>query len=360
MLIYHEQLMRVLADCMDISLAEADEIRRVLATDTAAIEARFRTQTAARVDERGRRLSRDRDIDRIWTNVVAFGSFGFCKAHGASFALPTYQSAWLKQHYPVEFLTGILEHDPGMYPRRLLVAEARRLGITLLPVDINASTDQYRVEQVSPDVTGVRFSFRDISGITGAELTRILDGQPYTSITDLYERARPSRPLMMRLARIGALDGLTRDEHGRAHRGGIIAYVRQLTARTHKKTPAPQPDQIPLFGDEVLVDATIPDPSSEERIATDLDVLSTEVDGHVMDLYRPMLDDLGITRACDLLGLRSGTEVLVAGVRVATQTPPMRSGKRTVFISLDDGTGCIDTAFFEEAQQQAASGGLWI
>lgn len=161
---------------------------------------------------------------------------------------------------------------------------------------------------------------------------------------------------MMRLARIGALDSLTSDEHGRAHRGGIIAYVRQLTARTHKKPLVPQPDQVPLFGDEVLVDATIPDPSAEERIATDLDVLSTEVDGHVMDLYRPMLDDLGITRACDLLDLRSGTEVLVAGVRVATQTPPMRSGKRTVFISLDDGTGCIDTAFFEEAQQQAASG----
>lgn len=75
-----------------------------------------------------------------------------------------------------------------------------------------------------------------------------------------------------------------------------------------------------------------------------------------MDLYRPMLDDLGITRGCDLLGLRSGTEVLVAGVRVAAQTPPMRSGKRTAFISLDDGTGCIDTAFFEEAQQRAAAG----
>ncbi|AHI20863.1 MULTISPECIES: DNA polymerase III subunit alpha [Actinomycetes] len=355
-LIYHEQLMRVLADCMDISLAEADEIRRALATDSAAIEARFRARTAGRVDERGRRLFRDREIDRIWTNVAAFGSFGFCKAHGASFALPTYQSAWLKQHYPVEFLTGILEHDPGMYPRRLLVAEARRLGITLLPIDINASSDQYRVEQVSPGIKAIRFSFRDISGITDVELTRILDGQPYTSITDLYERARPSRPLMMRLARIGAFDSLTRDEHGQAHRGGIIAYVRQLTARTHKKAVMPQPNQVPLFGDEVLVDAAVPDPSAEERIATDLEVLSTEVDGHVMDLYRPMLEGLGLTHASELLGLRSGTEVLVAGVRVATQTPPMRSGRRTVFISLDDGTGCIDVTFFQEAQQEAASG----
>ena len=69
----------------------------------------------------------------------AFGCFGFCKAHGAAFAVPTYQSAWLKTHHPEAFLAGIWEHDPGMYPKRLLVAEARRLGIPILPLDINRS-----------------------------------------------------------------------------------------------------------------------------------------------------------------------------------------------------------------------------
>ena len=72
--------------------------------------------------------------------MKAFGSFGFCKAHGAAFAVPTYQSAWLKAHHPEAFLAGLWEHDPGMYPRRLLVAEARRLGIPILPLDINRST----------------------------------------------------------------------------------------------------------------------------------------------------------------------------------------------------------------------------
>jgi error-prone DNA polymerase len=68
-----------------------------------------------------------------------------------------------------------------------------------------------------------------------------------------------------------------------------------------------------------------------------------------------MLDDLGVVRASELVGLRSNTEVLVAGVRVATQTPPMRSGKRVVFISLDDGTGCADATFFDEAQRRCSS-----
>lgn len=159
----------------------------------------------------------------------------------------------------------------------------------------------------------------------------------------------------MRLARLGALDTLSRDETGRAHRGGIIAYVRQLTAKPRTANTAPPEGQELLFTDTELVDVTIPDPSTAEQVTTDLDVLSTEVRGHVMDSYRPLLDHLGVTHADELLGLRSGSEVIVAGARVATQTPPMRSGKRTVFISLDDGTGVIDTAFFDEAQHMTAS-----
>ncbi|MGO1851903.1 MAG: DNA polymerase III subunit alpha [Microbacteriaceae bacterium] len=350
--IYHEQLLRILHLCMGVSLAEADEIRRALSKDTQAIEARFRTLAPRQVDGRGRRLFTDQDIDRIWQNVAAFGSFGFCKAHGASFAIPTYQSAWLKAHYPVEFFAGLLEHDPGMYPKRLLVAEARRLGVPILDVDVNASGAEFRVEHLPDGRKGIRFSFRDITGITGAELDRLTDGQPYESITDLQQRARPSRPLLMRLARIGALDSLAGTG---PHRGSVIAYVRQLTSAARRPVELPE-GQVPLFGEEALFDGSIPDLSEPERAAAGLQVLGTEVRGHVIDQFRPMLDELDVTRAADLLQLRSGSEVLVAGIRVATQTPPMRSGGRVVFISLDDGSGVVDTAFFDEAQQQASSG----
>ena len=71
-----------------------------------------------------------------------------------------------------------------------------------------------------------------------------------------------------------------------------------------------------------------------------------------MESYEPLLAELGVTKADSLLGLRNGSEVLVAGIRVATQTPPMRGGRRVVFISLDDGTGCVDCTFFTEAQEK--------
>ncbi|MDO5493595.1 MAG: DNA polymerase III subunit alpha [Nesterenkonia sp.] len=350
--IYHEHVLRILHETMGVSLAEADEIRRAMERDVDRIEEAFRTRTAARRDEDGERLFADRDVDRIWSTLRGFGSFGFCKAHGAAFALPTYQSSWLKTHYPSEFMAGIFEHDPGMYPRRLLMGEARRMGISLLPLDVNASTEQYRVERLEDGSKAVRLSLRDVRGITDAELGRITTGAPYGSISDFHRRARPSRPLMRSLAALGALDSLAAEGGIPAGRGGIIAYVRQLTAAPPRH-PVPEAEHQPaLFDDRLLIDPAAPEPSAEERITTSLDLLAAETEGHVMDLYRPMLRGLGVVAAEDLLGERNNSEVLVAGIRVATQTPPMRSGRRVVFISLDDGTGCSDATFFEDAQEQ--------
>src|SRR5690606_40031586 len=71
---------------------------------------------------------RSSDLDQIWKVLESFASFGFCKAHAAAFALPTYQSAWLKTHWPAHFLAGVLTHDPGMYPKRLIDRKSTRLN----------------------------------------------------------------------------------------------------------------------------------------------------------------------------------------------------------------------------------------
>ena len=101
--------------------------------------------------------------------------------------------------------------------------------------------------------------------------------------------------------------------------------------------------------------AVLPAPSMVDNVRAELDLMAVDVSEHLMTSHRPLLDRLGVTTADKLLGLRNGTEVLVAGVRVATQTPPMRGGRRVVFISVDDGTGCVDSVFFHEAQEQSGS-----
>jgi error-prone DNA polymerase len=106
------------------------------------------------------------------------------------------------------------------------------------------------------------------------------------------------------------------------------------------------------LGDTPRLEATsgLPEMTGPQRVRAELEVLGLDASGHIIDFYGPLLDALGVTRARDLLAGRNGREVLVAGVKVATQTPPIRTGRRVVFLTLDDATGPIDLTFFEDVQ----------
>ena len=303
-------------------------------------------------------------INEVWSILESFGSFGFCKAHGAAFALPTYQSAWLKTHYPTEFMAGLFTHDPGMYPRRLLLAEARRLGVRVLPIDVNKSTREYRVEIAPPRTTdpnepkiAIRMALNEIQGVSEAELERIVAEQPFETITDFYQRAKPSRRTLERLALIGALDEVAK-QTGEHTRGDIMARVRQLNAIKNKPVIDAAQPMLDFEAFNALALESMPtgneEMSENERVQNELAFTRMDITQHQLEMYRPMLDEMGVVYSDELVGLRNKSDVLVAGVRVATQTPPMRSGKRVVFISLDDGHGCSDSTFFDEAQKRVS------
>ncbi|MFF5790940.1 DNA polymerase III subunit alpha [Paeniglutamicibacter sp. NPDC012692] len=365
--VFHEQVLRIFDVMTGCGLAKADVYRRLLGSASEPrVEAFFRSIA----QDLGYPLD---VIDEVWQTLAAFGSFGFCKAHGAAFAVPTYQSAWLKAHHPEAFLAGIWEHDPGMYPKRLLVAEARRMGIKILPLDINRSADGYRVERLEgllppaqlpvvpravgamlPGRFGIRLSLRGIRGVSEREVKRVVAGQPYESIADVRDRSGLTRTSLNHFAALGAFDSLQRTA-GRGNRADLVAHLR---GGTHKPMPQryrPIPGQLALpMGDLDLAAMAVgaEETPLDEVVRTELDLMSLDVSAHLMESHAPLLDSLGVSRAEDLLAMRNGTEVLVAGVRVATQTPPMRGGRRVVFISVDDGTGCVDATFFHEAQQR--------
>ena len=114
-----------------------------------------------------------------------------------------------------------------------------------------------------------------------------------------------------------------------------------------------QPTQLTLdLGDTPRLEkgTGLPEMTGPERVRAELDILGLDASAHIVDFYGPMLDALGVTRSTEILDTRSRSEVLIAGVKVATQTPPVRSGRRVVFLTLDDATGPIDATFFEDAQ----------
>ena len=342
--IFHEQLLKILNVMTGCSLAKADELRRSLEKDRKFVEKFFKENATKRGYSRV-------VVDCIWSVLDGFGSFGFCKAHGAAFALPTYQSAWLKTHYPTEFLAGLFTHDPGMYPKRLLLAEARRLGVKILGVDVNKSKDEYLVEKTH-DGLAIRMALTDLYGISGAEISRIIENAPYKDLADFYLRANPGRSTAKNLALIGALDQLGSNSQDHT-RGDVLERVRQLSAL--KSRPKLTKDQPMLDFDLIdLMPKGNPEFTKELQLESEMDLLGMDVTDHQLAKYQPMLDQMGVVRASELVGLRSKTDVLVAGVRVATQSPPMRSGKRVVFITLDDGTGCSDATFFDQAQERSS------
>jgi error-prone DNA polymerase len=418
--VFHEQVLKMVSVLTDCSLAEADEVRRALGDPLGQPEVRTWFVPAA--------LRRGYDLDvveRVWKVLQAFGSFGFCKAHAAAFAVPTYQSAWLKAHHPAAFLAGVLTHDPGMYPKRLILDDARQFGIAVLSLDVNRSDADYRVERVGvldepppgildmppraeppggiPDARayGIRLGLADVKGISGAEVARIVAGRPYASLSDFWHRAAVSRPIAERLVVAGGFDDIyglgsplpvrrrgtvTRrdlllqvaelDTWSRSvRRGGAPAGsrgggpagsrastghagVRELAARQSQaaapvRPAAELPVQLTLnLGDEPTEarPTGLPEMTDAERVRAELEVLGLDVSRHVLDFYAQFLAALGITRARDLVRCRSRAEVLVAGVKVATQTPPIRSGRRVIFVTLDDATGPLDATFFEDAQ----------
>lgn len=346
--VFHEQLMRIMQVMTGCTLARADEMRRQLSKRDRIDKLKSYFQQSARA-----RGYHERVIERVWSIIEGFGSFGFCKAHGAAFAVPTYQSAWLKTHHPTEFIAGLLTHDPGMYPRRLLLAEARRLGVKLLPIDVNLSSAQYTVQKSSFGV-GIRMALTEVSGISNPELERIITEQPFRDISDFYLRARPSRRTLEKLALIGALDSVAGvdSENASHNRGDLLVLIRQISSK-----PAPKQDLNQLsfeLGKLDLLPTGNIKPTRAETVRHELAITGLDVTDHELEEFQELLDELGVVRAAELVSLRSNTEVLVAGVRIATQTPPMRSGKRVVFVSLDDGTGCADATFFDEAQRRCA------
>ncbi|MFE1247786.1 DNA polymerase III subunit alpha [Streptomyces sp. NPDC058735] len=336
--VFHEQIIDIVDIMTGCGRGEADRVRRGLSDPES--QARIKVWFAQHAAAKGYDAE---TIQRTWEIVEAFGSYGFCKAHAVAFAVPTYQSAWLKAHHPAAFYAGLLTHDPGMYPKRLLLADARRRGVPVLPLDVNKSGVAHRIELVSGK-EGLRLALADVHGIGEAEAARIAEGQPYTSLVDFWERARPSRPVAQRLAQVGALDAFG------ANRRDLQLHLTEL----HRGARGAGGGQLPLAGGRKTAPAGLPDLTSSERLSAELGVLSMDASRNLMDDHRQFLDELGVMSARRLREARHGETVLVAGAKAATQTPPIRSGRRVIFSTLDDGTGLVDLAFFDDSHDACA------
>ncbi len=331
--IFQEQVIRLAMVAAGFSAGEADQLRRAMAAwkrhgDLSG----FREKLIQGMGERG--YSAD-FAERLYHQICGFGGYGFPESHAASFALLVYVSAWLKRHEPAAFLCGLLNSQPmGFYSPSQLVQEARREGVTVLPVDVNQSLYEHRLsDSAEPDTPAVRLGLCLIQRLSRQAATEVISARPdegYRTLEQLRSRARLSTADLEALASGGALSALSANRF--QARWEILDSPFDLALPEHSGycVSSSQPTPSPT-----------PSPSEADSLLEDYTSLGLSLARHPLALLREQGQLRHCTRAAELGELRSGTPVRVAGLVTGRQRPGSASG--VTFVTLEDDTGNINT-----------------
>jgi error-prone DNA polymerase len=248
-----------------------------------------------------------------------------------------------------------------MYPRRALLDDARRRGIPILPLDVNASESEYVAEETGTGEWGIRLALQDVHGISEAEIRSVLIARaerPIASVQDFLGRTSVARPVVEALTHAGAFDALPE----RNRRGHLFAAITAEAAREGDQlrlaldapVASTTDHHLATTTDHRSTDFAFRDYTDAEVVRAELEVLGLDATRHIVSFYEPLLRDLGVTRSEDVWRCRANEWVMVAGVKVASQTPAIRSGQRIIFVTLDDGTGPLEVTVFESVQPKVA------
>jgi error-prone DNA polymerase len=338
--VFQDQVLDVAIALAGYTIGEAEGLRRAMSRKRSheALEA-HRTRFVEGAVGRG---VDEQVADGVFDTLVGFSGFGFPKAHAAAFGLLAYQSAWLRHHYPAEFLCGLLNEQPmGFYPPASLVRDAQRRGVEVRPPDVNLSDARCSLEPCDSGASGpshaVRVGLAYVSSV-GKDDAEALEAErgangPFRDVGDLARRAQVSREALEALVRGGACDGFgprRRDllwELGLATRPRSVAGTRGAAK------------QLSLPLDPTAETPALPDLTRWERMLADYRETGLSVGTHPLALLRPHLPP-GTLSSPDLHEARHGSTVAFAGMAIARQRPATAKG--IVFMLLEDEHGQVN------------------
>ena len=326
--LFQEQVMRLAVVAAGFTPGEADQLRRSMAAWRRGGQIdRFETRLIRGMLENG---YTPEFAAQLYSQIRGFGEYGFPESHAASFALLVYASAWLKCYYPAAFFAALLNSQPmGFYAPAQLVRDARRHGVTVRPVDVNASGYDCRLEPGAPGAEpALRLGFRLVRGLSAEKvrgIERMQRAGPFCSLDALVRQGGVSRETLLRLAAADAFRSLGLDR--RQALWQILAWRRN--------------DQS-LFADQPLFEpaAVLPAMSPRERLVADYETVGLSLEAHPLELVRAELRQLRVRTAEELKETRQGQRVSVAGLVTHRQRPSTAKG--TVFVTLEDETGTVN------------------
>ena len=348
-ILYQEQVMQIANRLASFSLGEADILRRAMGKkkkeEMAAQRAKFLNGCA-------NNKIPDKKAERIFDLMEEFAGYGFNKSHSCAYALLAYQTAYMKTHYPVEFIAALLTSETGNAEKAVkYINEARGMSISILPPDINES-DLY----FTPIGESIRFGLAAIKNVGENTAKAIRDsrlsGGEFKSLYDFCERIEPrflNKRVFESLIKSGAVDSL-------GPREAMAASIDDALASLQRAARLRDSGQHGLFGGASATETTAPfilrdAPlwSEEERLASEYAMLGFYVSGHPLEKYSSRLTEWSVVRLEEVEGQRNGKEIAVAALVVGVRPMRSKKGARWGIFTIQDMTGVQELLAFPES-----------
>lgn len=393
-ILYQEQFLRLAHTLAGLDLGAAEKLRKDIGKTRSSEErTRLGSLFVAGCIERG---IDQLQSEKVWEVISGYTGFGFCQAHACSYALTAYRSAYMKAHYPAEYLAAQINNQGGYYGASVYVEDARRIGIELLPPHVNHSGAFCDAVTLDKRTRRIRFGLQFVKGLSERTITLILSerrsGGPFRSLQDLLLRVQMPLSEVVSLVKVGACDHLESGDWEMAVTGvtgnkfdaykptGLNRRQMLWLLPTLINTRKPQsrgalaphngshigPLQIVmddflvghLVSPRILGNATsqlevptMEDFSPAEKLRLEQDVLGFTLTRNTMELYDGA-SSLQTVVPCSALAEYAGHKVTVAGVIVAGRRHLTKSGEWMLFISLQDTSGMMEVVLFPEVYKK--------
>ncbi len=336
LMVFQEDVSRVAVATAGFSHADADGLRKVMSKKD---RSRHLADYCGRFADGARaRGMDDASIEKIWKMIMSFNGYSFCKPHSASYAKISFEAAYLKTHFPAEFMAAVISNQGGFYSTFAYVSEAKRLGIDILPPDVEESDVHWKGCGRT-----MRVGFLSIKALSAATQQRIVWERKkscFAGMSDFLCRVRPDEAEARALIHSGATDRFC---PGKKHRAALLwQHSQWRSARRHAI------GTLPLFAHKHPALPNLPDDNPPERLQKEFEVLGFLCQSHPMDLLAKTLDNEKFIKAANM-HRHINRRVQFAGWLITGKTVASRKGDPMKFVTFEDETGIVETVFFPKA-----------
>jgi DNA polymerase-3 subunit alpha len=354
-IVYQEQVMQISSRLAGYSLGDADLLRRAMGKKKPEEMAKQRERFIAGALERG---FPQKKIEKIFDLMEQFAGYGFNKSHSAAYAYLAFVTAYLKAHYPVDFMAALLTSETGNTAKVVkYINECREMGIRILPPDVNHSEWSF-----TPDGEAIRFGLGAVKNLGQSAVEAIGQAREgtgrFTSIYQFCEKVdlgAVNRRMIESLIRAGAMDEL---EGGRSQKFAAVESAMEAGARAQRDREC---GQVGLFGEPAAGEdhphkplPNVPGWTEKDSLAGEKELLGFWVTGHPLDRYLDKIAELATHDSSKLEGLAKNAEVALCGVLTGVTRKRNKEGKPWAAMTIEDRNGSLDAMCFANSYERLA------